>query len=96
MAQEVKVDGKYYPSCAAACQDLGIPIEGDSAHRRLERWRRSNPGHTIEYIGAHKPGTRPFLPPQQTSRHEELKQKMVDIGKELGYGTSTEERRIFY
>ncbi len=94
--QEVKVDGKYYPSCAAACQDLGIPIEGDSAHRRLERWRRSNPGHTIEYISVHKPGTQPFLLPQQTSRHEELKQKMVDIGDRLRYNTSTEETCVGY
>jgi hypothetical protein len=96
VAQEVKVDGKYYPSCAAACQDFGIPIEGDSAHRRLERWRKSNPGHTIEYIGIHQPGTQPFISPQQTSRHEELKQKMLDIGNRLGYKTSAEETCVGY
>jgi hypothetical protein len=34
VAQAVKVDGKYYPTCAAACQDLGNPVEGDSAHHK--------------------------------------------------------------
>ncbi len=37
MAQAVKVDGKYYPTCAAECQDLGIPVEGDSAHHKAKQ-----------------------------------------------------------
>ena len=37
MAQAVKVDGKYYLTCAAACQDLSIPVEGDSAHHKAKQ-----------------------------------------------------------
>ena len=37
----------------------------------------------------------PPLPPSPT-RHDDLKQKMVDIGNKLGYNTSTEERGLVY
>ena len=37
----------------------------------------------------------PFISTSPT-RHDDLKQKMVDIGNKLGYSTSTEERGLLY
>ena len=43
-------------------------------------------------------GLKPLLPPPPPplNRHEELKQKMLDIGNKLGYYTATEERGPVY
>ena len=43
MAQAVKVDGKYYPTCAAECQELGIPVEGDLAHHKAKQRFENQP-----------------------------------------------------
>jgi len=100
MKQPSGKDNKWNNMIAWARMYLVGNGELDNAVRGV--WRITDKGRKRIGLG---PGLRtsvlpeppppPPPPPPSPRRHEELKQMMVDIGKALGYHTSTEEGPMF-